>query len=52
MTVVLPKIYKANRGTEGYVPKYGLLCGGLYMNISLTDNHASGPTILILYNGK
>ena len=26
-----------------------ILYGGLYMNIPLTDIHASGPAILILY---
>ena len=34
------------------MPKHGhyvFFYGGLYMNIPLTDIHASGPAILILY---
>ena len=37
--------------TEGYVPKYGIFdfIWGLYMDIPLTDIHAIGPAIFILY---
>ena len=51
MSFALPKTYKANRRL---CAKYGIFdfIWGLYMNISLTDIHASGPPIFILYHNK